>query len=193
MFLAEKGVKAELVQVDLRAREQLKPEFLALNPQATVPVLVLDDGQAITENVAIAAYLEAAFPDPPLLGTTPLEKARVLQWSARAEFELLLAVGEVLRNGHPNFANRAITGTADYAQIPQLAERGRARVERFWSVLETRLAESPFVSGARFGLADITAVVATDFARLVKLTPPEAFANIKRWYEAMRGRPSFAA
>ncbi|MBL6752311.1 MAG: glutathione S-transferase [Nevskia sp.] len=193
MFLAEKGLEPEIVQVDLRASAQLKPEFLAINPQATVPVLVLDDGQAITENLAIAAYLEAAYPEPPLLGTTPLEKARVLQWNSRAEFEGLLAVAEVLRNGHPAFAKRAITGTDDYEQIPQLAERGRARVGRFWGVLEQRLAQSPFVSGERFGMADITAVVAVDFAKVVRLAPPESCTSIRRWHEAMRARPSYGA
>jgi glutathione S-transferase len=193
MFLAEKGVKVEIVQVDLATAEQLKPEFLALNPQATVPLLVLDDGQTITENLGIAAYLEAAYPQPPLLGTTPLEKARVLQWNSRAETELLLAVAEALRNGHPNFANRAIAGSSTYEQIPALAERGRARVGKFWDVLEARLQESPFVSGEHFGMADITAIVALDFAKVVRLAPPEGHAAIAAWREKMRSRPSYKA
>lgn len=193
MAFAEKGLKPELVQVDLRAGEQLKPEFLKLNPQATVPVLLLDDGQAITENLAIAAYLEAVYPQPPLLGTTPLEKARVLQWNTRLEFELLLPIADALRNAHPNFAGRAVTGAADCAQIPALAERGRARAAQFWPVLDARLAEQPFVSGERFGLADITAVVAMDFAKVVRLVPDPGYAHIARWYAAMRGRPSYTA
>ena len=193
MAFAEKGIKVELVPVDLRAGDQLKPGYLGINPQGTVPALQLDDGQVITENLAIAAYLDAIQPEPPLLGVTPLQKARVLQWNSRLEFELLLALAETLRNGNPAFAGRAITGPDDYAQIPELAERGRARAGRFWTVLDARLANSEFVSGEQFGLADITALVAVEFARVVRLLPPDTLGHLHRWYRAMRERPSYSA
>ena len=77
MFIAEKGLDIETREVSIAEGAQLKPEFLAINPFATVPVLVLEDGTSLTENNGIATYLEAAFPDPPLLGLTPLEKGLI--------------------------------------------------------------------------------------------------------------------
>ena len=58
MFLAEKGLEWETIEVDLRSAEQLKPDFLAINPKATVPALVTENGEVIAENLAIAAYEE---------------------------------------------------------------------------------------------------------------------------------------
>jgi len=57
IFIAEKGLEIETIQIDLRGGEQMTPEFRIINPRCTVPVLVLDDGTAITENAGIASYL----------------------------------------------------------------------------------------------------------------------------------------
>ncbi|MDE2564876.1 MAG: glutathione S-transferase, partial [Burkholderiales bacterium] len=124
ILLAEKGVAHATVAVDLRAGEQLGPAYRAINPQCTVPALRLDDGQVLTDNAAIAAWLEAQCPDPPLLGTTPLAKAEIASWNWRAEFEGLLAVAEALRNSAPALKERALTGPVGYPQIPELAARG---------------------------------------------------------------------
>jgi len=65
MFIAEKGLDVETKDVNLGKGEQLLPEFLAINPRATVPVLVTDDQVVLTENIAIATYLEELHPTPP--------------------------------------------------------------------------------------------------------------------------------
>ena len=91
ILLAEKGVAHETVQVDLRNGEQLGEAFRKINPQCTVPALRTDDGLLLTDNAAIAAYLEARYPEPPLLGRTPQEKAEIASWNWRVEFEGLLA------------------------------------------------------------------------------------------------------
>ncbi|MFO1219934.1 MAG: glutathione S-transferase [Burkholderiaceae bacterium] len=190
--LAEKGVAHQTVQVDLRAGEQLGAAFRAINPQCTVPVLVTDDGAKLTDNAAIAAYLEARYPEPPLLGITPLEKAEVASWNWRIEFEGLMAIAEAMRNSAPAMAHRALPGPANYEQIPALAERGLERLQRFFTTLNDRLAQRAFVATDRFSLADITAVVAVDFARVVKVKPGDAHPHILRWRAAMAGRPSMA-
>ena len=74
IFIAEKGVDLETVQVDLRSGEHLNPEFQAINPYCTVPVLELDDGTQLTSTAGIWNYLEAEAPEPALMGTTPQEK-----------------------------------------------------------------------------------------------------------------------
>lgn len=192
IFLAEKGVRHDTVAIDLRAGEQLGAAYRQINPQCTVPALRTEDGLVLTDNAAIAAYLEARFPAPALLGSTPEEKAEVASWNWRAEFEGLLAVAEALRNSAPAMANRALPGAVDYAQIPALAERGLARVGQFFDLLDARLAACPFVAGERFSVADITAVVAVDFARIVKQKPGAQHAALLRWRAALAERPSMA-
>ncbi|WP_374668834.1 glutathione S-transferase [Ramlibacter sp.] len=192
IFLAEKGVPHEVVQVDLRAGEQLGEAYRRINPQCTVPALVTAEGPVLTDNAAIAAYLEAAFPDPPLLGTTPLEKAEIASWNWRVEFEGLMAIAEALRNSAPAMAGRALPGPVDYEQIPALAQRGLARLQHFLLTLNDRLADREFVATDRFSVADITAVVAVDFARIVKVKPGEAHPHLLRWRAAMGQRASMA-
>lgn len=193
ILLAEKGVPHETVQVDLRSGEQFSEAFRAVNPQCTVPALRLDDGSVLTDNAAIIAYLEAAYPEPPLLGRTPAEKAAVAGWQWRVEFEGLLPVAEALRNSTPAMANRALPGPVDYPQIPELAQRGLARIQQFFAVLDAQLARHPYVAGEAFSIADITAVVGVDFARVVKARPdPERHPHLLAWRARMAERPAMA-
>ncbi len=191
ILLAEKGIAHATAPVDLRAGEQFSEAFRAVNPQCTVPALVTDEGVVLTDNAAIIAWAEAFRPEPPLLGRTPLEKAEVAHWHWRAEFEGLMAVAEALRNGSPAMAGRALPGPVDYAQIPALAERGVQRLQQFLAALEARLADRPYLAGDFFSVADITAVVAVDFARIVKVRPDEArHPQLLRWRAALAQRPS---
>lgn len=193
ILLAEKGVAHATVQVDLRQGEQLGEAFRRLNPQATVPVLHDADGDVLlTDNAAITAYLEARFPELPLLGRTPREKAEVASWNWRIEAEGMAAVADALRNSAPAMANRALPGPVDYAQIPALAERGLVRVQQFFQTLDARLEGRDFIATDRFSVADITAVVAVDFARIVKIKPGERHPHLLRWRAAMAERPSVA-
>ncbi|ABM40144.1 glutathione S-transferase family protein [Polaromonas naphthalenivorans] len=192
IFLAEKGVAYETVQVDLRNSEQLSVAYQKINPQCTVPALRTPEGEVLTDNAAITAYLEARYPQPPLLGATPIEKAHIASWNWRVEFEGLLAVAEALRNSAPSMANRALPGQVDYPQIAELAQRGLVRVQQFFSMLNDRLAGSDFIATDSFSVADITAVVAVDFARVVKLKPGEQHPHLQRWRAAMSQRPSMS-
>jgi glutathione S-transferase len=192
ILLAEKGLPHDTVQIDLRTGQQLSAEFLAINPQATVPVLRTDEGVLISGNAAIAAYVEAAWPEPPLLGRSALEKADIAGWNWRIEFEGLMAIAEALRNSAPAMANRALPGPVDYAQIPQLAERGVSRVQQFFVALNAHLAQREFIATDRFSLADISAVVAVDFARVVKVKPGDQHPHLLRWRQTMALRPSMA-
>jgi glutathione S-transferase len=132
ILLAEKGIAHETVQIDLRKGEQFGAAFCAINPQCTVPALRTEEGHVLADNAAITAWLEAFRPEPALLGTTPLEKAEIASWNWRIEFEGLLAIAESLRNGSPAMANRALPGPRDYAQIPELAQRGQRGAHRAW-------------------------------------------------------------
>jgi glutathione S-transferase len=192
ILLAEKGVPHQTVQVDLRSGEQMSDAFRRINPQCTVPALKTEEGAVLTDNAAITAYLEAVCPEPPLLGRTALEKAEIASWNWRVEFEGLIAIAEALRNGSPAMANRALPGPRNYAQIPELAQRGLQRVQDFFATLEERLQGREFIATERFSVADITAVVALDFARVVKVKPGEQHPNLQRWRAAMAQRPAMA-
>jgi glutathione S-transferase len=192
ILLAEKGVVHDTVQVDLRSGEQLGDAYRAINPQCTVPALRTDEGPVLTDNAAIAAYLEARFPQPALLGSTPLAKAEIASWNWRIEAEGLAAIAEALRNSVPAMARRALPGPVDYAQIPELAQRGLARLQQFIGMLDQRLAGREFIAAEQFSIADISAVVAVDFARVVRVKPGDEHVNLRRWREAMAQRPSFS-
>ena len=192
ILLAEKDVAHDTVQVDLRSGEHMGADYRAVNPQGTVPALRTDEGLLLTDNAAISAWLEACFPQPPLLGSTPQEKAEIASWNWRMEFDGLLAVAEALRNSAPAMANRALPGPVDYAQIPALAERGLARVQQFFRMLDERLTGRDFIAADQFSIADITAVVTVDFARVVKIRPDERHPHLQRWRAAMAQRPSMS-
>ncbi len=192
ILLAEKGVAHETIAVDLRSGEHMGDAYRQVNPLCTVPALRTHEGLVLTDNASITAWLEAAFPRPALLGVTPGEKAEVASWNWRIEFEGLLAIAEAMRNKAPAMADRALPGPVNYAQIPALAERGVARVQQFFVTLNDRLADRSFVATDRLSVADITAVVAVDFARVVKVKPSDEHPHLQRWRAAMAERASMA-
>jgi glutathione S-transferase len=191
ILLAEKGVAHATVNIDLARGQQLGQAYRAINPQCTVPALQTDDAGLLTDNAGIAAYLEARYPEPPLLGRTPAEKAEIASWQWRIEFEGLMPIADALRNSSPAMANRALPGPVDYPQIAELAQRGLARLQRFFDTLDAQLGPRNTVVASGFSLCDITAVVVVDFARVVRVKPGEQHANLRRWREAMAQRPSF--
>lgn len=193
MALVEKNVDHETVTIDLAEREQMSDAYRAINPRCTIPALKLEDGTVLCDNHGILAYLEAAYPEPPLLGRTPVEKADVASWHARIEFEGLMSVAEALRNSSPFMKDRAITGPVNYAQIPELAERGLARIDQFYDMFNDHLAGREYIVGDHFTVADIIAVCTVDFAAIVKKRPGEAHPEILRWRSALDARPSVKA
>ncbi|PWE17445.1 glutathione S-transferase [Marinicauda salina] len=193
MVIAEKRVDVETIEVDLRNGEQFSDDFRALNPRCTVPVLRLDDGTTLCENASIARYLEEVYPDPPLMGTTPVEKALVAEWTWRVEFEGLSAIMEVLRNTSKAMKDRALPGPEPTPQIPELAERGAARATRFFTAMNERLGETPWLGGDSFSVADIAGFIFVEFAGWVKLQPDGGLEHLATWREAIRARPSAGA
>jgi glutathione S-transferase len=194
IYLAERAIPAELIPVDLGAKEQFSDAYAAINPRKVVPTLVLADGTAIGEVPAIVRYLDEAFPEQPLDGATPRDKALIQMWERRMELEGFAAVMETARNTFASLAGRAIAGPHDYEQIPALVERGKLRIRDFYADLEARLAAYPHVAGEAFSIADITAVVTVDFAtKAVSMPIPDDHPATQRWYDAVAARPSFTA
>lgn len=194
MFLAEKGLEIPREEVDIQAGDNLRPEYLAINPRGVVPTLVLDDGTVLDESIAICRYFEELHPEPNLFGRTPIERAQVESWQRRMEFEGMMNIAAAFRNSMPAYAERGAPGAGPPTpQIPALAERGLMMARHWMETLDARLAVSPFVAGDRFTVADITAFICIDFAKWVRLRVGQEHPALAAWYQGIRERPGAAA
>jgi glutathione S-transferase len=194
IFLAEKGLSIPYVEVDLGQREQRSEAYRVVNPRQVVPTLVVGDGTAIGEVPAILRYLEEAFPEVPLHGTTAVDKALINMWERRAEQEGFAAVMDAVRNTAPGLKGRALSGPHDYEQIPALAERSLQRVKDFYSDSDEHLSSSPYMAGRAYSVADITALVTVDFAAsALKLAIPDGHVALRSWHDKISARPASKA
>ena len=194
MFIAEKGIDVPLQVVNLGQKEQFSDWFRAINPRLQVPALELDDGRAIAEVPAIWRYLEAAYPERPLLGSDPAEQGLIAMWERRAELDGFAPTMEGVRNAVAGLKGRALSGPHDYEQIPELVERSKKRVANFHADFNARLENIPFVAGETFSAADITALATIDFAtNALKMPIPDEATALRRWYQAVSARPSAQA
>ena len=186
LFMQYKGIEIETHQIDMMSQQQLTDEYRAINSACTVPALVLDDGTVLTEVVGMCAYLEALYPEKPLLGTTPLEKAQVTSWVHRLFNMVMMGVAEALRNGTPAFENRALPGPLDVPQIPELVERGKLRLNYAWPLLESELGDSKWLAGDTFSMADIDLLISAEFSAWVKTPPPESCTKLLAHLERIK-------
>jgi glutathione S-transferase len=187
VFLAEKGIDVPYEEVEIMKGAHKTAEFSRLNPTQRLPVLVLDDGTAISETMAICRYFETVKPEPPLFGKTPLEIAQIEMWNRRAEFNFLFTVAQCFRHSHPAMAE------LETPQIPAWAEANKPRVTEVIQIFDRALSKTPFLAGEHFSVADITAAIATDFMKSARLTVPDDAVHFKRWYGQVSARPSFNA
>ena len=186
IFLAEKGIQVPDDQVDLAKAQNRSPEFLNINPMGGVPVLQMDDGTNLAESVAICRYFEETHPEPRLMGVDARDKAEVEMWQRRMELNLLSMVAGCFRNTSEFFKGRI-------PQVPEYGEVCRQAAEKAFGMLDGFLADRKFIAGERYTIADITALVAVDFAKLIKLRVSSEQKNLARWHEAVSSRPSAKA
>lgn len=189
IFMAEKGIdpaRIETIQVDIVGGENLDAEFLEKNPIGRVPVLQLDDGTCIAESVAISRYFEELHPQPPLFGSDTLDRVNIEMWNRRMDVNLGYPVFMAFRHLSGQFADREPV-------IKAWGEASFAEAERMFDFLNQHLADSEYIAGARYSIADITALCAIDFARVVKLRIGDDRPHLARWHAAVTARPSAAA
>lgn len=194
MFIAEKGLDIETIEVNILEGENLQPAFQAINPRGLLPVLELDDGTRFDEAMAICRYLEELHPEPPLLGTTASERALVTCLQRKMEFDGMIATSEAFRNNpeHTQFSYRSLPG-ANFPAVPGLMERGNSTLDQFFHWLEHYLTQHPFIAGDNFTMVDITAYCAVDFAKWAKREIPAANKHSLDWYDRVSERPSAQA
>jgi glutathione S-transferase len=190
MFAAEKGVKLPLQEVDVLGAEHRRAPYDALNPMMQTPALETDDGQVITEITAICEYLEELYPTPPLIGSTPGERAETRMWCRRIDLNII--------EGRSR-AFRATGGRAFYIDKIKLlsepaAEELKALVEDRILWLDRQIAGKPYICGDRYTLADIM------FFCFMRFGAPEGGSNLPAgatnlaaWFERIGARPAAAA
>ena len=186
VFLAEKGLKVPLEEVDIMRGVNRQPPFLAKNPLGGIPVLELDDGSLIAESVAICRYFEVLHPEPALFGTGAFEQATVEMWNRRIELAMLVPVGMVWAHLHELTRTRI-------KQIPEVGEQSRKVVEARYRWLDEELANRPFIAGEKYSIADITALIVIDFAKFNNISIQPDQKNLARWHQSVSSRPSAAA
>ena len=186
LYLAEKtagGAMIDLPQVtvNLREGEQRGPAHLARNPIGKLPVLELEDGSYLIESLAIIEYLEECYPDPPMIGRTALERARVRELERIAELGVLLPVGRIVH---------ATNSPLGFAPNPGVAAHFRSVLPDALRVLDERLSDGrPFVSGDRPSIADCTLAAAFQFARFGGVEIDPEFQNLAQWNARYREHP----
>ncbi len=183
VYLAEKGIEMPIEPVDVLGGANRTPEFLARHPLGGLPVLELDDGTWLPESLAIIEYLEELYPEPPMIGTTPEERARVRAAERVCEHGVLLGAAIVFQNTSPFFAQRV-------RQSPDAAAQGQARLNTHLKVVDAMIGEQPFVCGARPTIADCTLFAALELASFGGIAIDPERRNVARWHAAFKARPS---
>lgn len=186
MFLVEKGIALEETPVNLFKREHKSPEFRAKNAAGQVPMLELDDGTTISETVAICRYFEEVQPEPPLFGTTPVEKAHVDMWVRRIEFILMTPVANFWRHAH-------VLTAGLLNQFKEFGESNREAYAGAQRWLDKDLGKRPFIAGEAFTVADICALSTVDFAGWIGLPLDAERTNLAAWHARVSERPSAKA
>ena len=186
IFLAEKGVALPTRAIDMARGDNASPEFLRLNPLGKLPVLELDDGSAIAESLAICRYLEALHPDPPLMGRTPQEAARIEMWTLRMDHELSRPIADVFLHASDFYRGRV-------EQVPEVAAWSRGRALRTMAWLDRDLAERRHIAGDAYSMADIVAQCACVLGKAAGLRIPPELTNLSRWFAEVSARPTARA
>lgn len=185
IYLAEKGLNIELVEVDVAGGEHKTAQFLTKNPAGLIPVLELDDGSYVPESSAIVEYLEDVHPEPSMRGDTPELRGKV-RAVERIASDLAIVAGTMMQHSHPRFASHI-------KQVPAVAEAMRANVGQQLAVLEKHIGAKPFLVTDRPTIADFTLFSFTQAFRVrMNTVLTEGYPHLSAWYERFEKRPSAA-
>ncbi|MEL6998536.1 MAG: glutathione S-transferase family protein [Pseudomonadota bacterium] len=192
VFLAEKGLTLDSVELNVREDNQFAEPFTSMNPFHCVPFLELNDGTIIAESLAICRYLEELYPEPSLFGGTPAQRGVIEMWTRRFELDAFLPMLHAVRNHVPMFAGRVVPGTrTDLRQLPEIVQRGKEMMEIFLDRIEPHFADAEYAAGDTFSIADITGFFATRMTKPVGMEIAATHPNVTRWFEQLAKRPAF--
>ena len=179
-----KGVAYETVPVDLVAGAQSAPDYVKLNPGAGVPTLILEDGTALTQSMAILDYIDATWPEPRLIPEDPIERARVLAVSHAVAMDI-----------HPVNNLRSVQALgADFGATPAQKKAWMQKwMAQGFAAIEAQISNNTvFAFGAKPNLADLCIVSQMYNAERWEV-PLDAFPNLTRVTANCLALPAIAA
>ena len=187
MFAAEKGLKLELVEVDIIGGESRQQAYLAINPTGTTPVLAPDGGRPIAETTAICEYLEELQASPPLIGATPAARAEARMWWRRVDLLVVQPMTAGFRGaeGLPLFQDRVVC-------LPQAADDLKRTAQQGLAWLEAQIGDKPYIAGDALTVADLLLFCFVEFGEKVGQGLDPAHVHLTAWRERMAARPSAA-
>jgi glutathione S-transferase len=175
--LEEKSISCEQVLVDMAARKHREPEYLALNPYSRVPTLV-DGDLVLYESTAILNYLEALFPEPPLLPPDAKGRALVDMHMKLCDLQFTRQAGVII------FPKRFLPKERwDENLFAQM----RTEIDRHLAILDRQLGDNEYVVGNEFSLVEVCYAPFLAFLELTEVTPPPRIAE---WSKRIVSRPS---
>ena len=185
MFTAEKGLKLDLVEVDIIAGENRRAPFLEINPTGTTPVLVLDDGTHIAETTAICECLEELAPQPALIGTTAGERAMARMWWRRVDLMVVqpMTAGFRAAEGLSMFRDRVRC-------LPQAADDLKRTAQEGLAWFDTQLGERPYVAGDALSVGDLLLYSFVEFGERVGQGLDPNQRRLAAWRDRVGSRPS---
>lgn len=185
IVLGEKKLEFDL---EVEKTWERREGFLRLNPAGEVPVLVETNGTAISGGQVICEYLDESEPNPPLLGSNPLERAevrRLCQWFDD-KFDREVTVNLVGEKVMKRFLG---LGSPDSTAI----RAGKTNIHHHLSYIGYLVERRTWLAGDQFTLADITAGAHLSCVDYLGDVPWMDFALAKDWYARIKSRPSFRA
>jgi len=181
-FLVEKNIELPITSLDVMQGQTRHIEHLERNSLGEIPVLELEDGTILTESIAICQYLESIHPDQPLLGTNPIDRARIEMWNRRMEQRIMEPHGQLGLHTISIFADKV-------EQLPEYADTQRRLIPKRWAWLDTELADGrKFIAGDGFSIADITCMTALMIGGFIDIEIPRDLANVQRWVKSVQRR-----
>lgn len=187
IFLAEKGLAVPTSRLSIVDGQHKSPDFVAKYPPGQLPVLELDGGRMLGESLAICRYFEALNPDPSLFGTDPLSIAEIDMWIRRIEMTLMMPIGNVWAHTHP------LTARVVKPQYKEFGESNRPRAVSAMQRFDRVLADTPFVAGSDYSMADIILLTTIDFAGFIGVNIPDDTPALSDWHARVSARPSARA
>ncbi len=184
----KKKLEIASTPVDVFTGENRQPAYLHRNPAGQTPALMLDDGTTLAESVAIAEYLEELHPTPPLIGSTPKERAETRMWWRRVELNITEFIHNAFHyaEGLPRFEDRIPVAPEAADGLKRVAQDRIAWLDTMWG-------EGPWLCGERFSAADIWLYVWLDFGNAKGQAFDERLPHIGPWFQRMAERPSAEA
>jgi glutathione S-transferase len=183
LVLKEKNLDFDMVIERVWER---RPDFLAMSPAGEVPVLVEPDGTILADATAITEYLEEIYPERPLIGATPIERAetrRLVAWfdvKFNREVTVNLVEEKIMKRflglGQPN---------------SQAIRAGCQNIKHHLDYIAYLMERRSYLAGDSFGLADITAAAHISAVDYLGDVPWEQHDGAKEWYARVKSRPSF--